>query len=112
MLTRVAMLLFGLLLFACSPAPERREISFNDPAFGFLVDGRTSRKRVLQELGEPPLRYPKSRVWIYEVDGDAKVVGEEGNDKTQKIAHSERWQLVLAFDNRDRVAQHTLIRLR
>jgi len=71
---------------------------------GWLIDGETTRAELRERLGPPPVELNGGRLWAY----DMQVFREEWLVVRQR-EHPANAQLVIGFDEHDRVAGHRLL---
>lgn len=99
-------------LQAIPPTRGSREIAA-------LIDGQTTRDRVVEQWGEPSSTFEDGRILSYRLDGRFEVVRlvERRSDAGSRSDSPSRWtnavyDLVLAFDSAGVLETHRLLRIR
>jgi len=117
---RLRYIFFILLITGCAATTQKvvgdQEIKENLAAF--LEDGKTTKQEVLLKLGIPSAQFEEERILTYRLglnDQGTMVVGApEFILKDRRIS---RWMqscysLVLVFDDRNILKQHSLLKVR
>lgn len=102
-------LLTALFLAACAYAPKRIQAPSNDDFVSFVRDANATRATVVERLGEPDLHYDDQRIVIYNIKRNGREFSQK--KERQLFSDSEKWQLVIIYDEQDRVARHSLVRV-
>ena len=75
--------------------------------FGFLQLGRTTRQEIVERMGPPRGEFEKDRVITYWVSENQ--LGRIEVRTTTKSSDDRSFTMVLAFDERDVLARHSLV---